>query len=47
MRYCDDGRLDIDNYVAERLLRAVAFARRNYLLAGSDGSGESAAGSTF
>jgi len=29
MRYCDDGRLEIDNNAAERALRAVAIGR-NY-----------------
>jgi len=43
MRYCDDGRLKIDNNAAERALRAVALDRKNYLLAGSDRGGESAA----
>jgi len=44
MRYCDDGRLEIDNNAAERALRAVALGRKNYLFAGSDRGGESAAG---
>jgi transposase len=43
MRYCDDGRLEIDNNSAERALRAVALGRKNYLFAGSDRGGESAA----
>ena len=43
MRYCDDGRLEIDNNAAERALRAVALGRKNYLFAGSDRGGESAA----
>src|SRR5712664_1223258 len=43
MRYCDDGRLEIDNNAAERSLRAVALGRKNYLFAGSDRGGESAA----
>jgi hypothetical protein len=38
-RYCDDGRLEIDNNAAERSLRG----RKNYLFAGSDAGGESAA----
>ena len=42
-RYCDDGRLEIDNNAAERALRAVALGRKNYLLAGSDAGGERAA----
>ena len=43
MRYCDDGRVEIDNSAAERALRAVAVGRRNYLFAGSDAGGERAA----
>jgi transposase len=42
-RYCDDGRLEIDNNAAERALRAVALGRKNYLFAGSDAGGEHAA----
>jgi hypothetical protein len=43
MRYCDDGRLEIDNNSAERALRVVVLGRKNFLFAGSDGGGESAA----
>jgi len=43
MRYCDDGRLEIDNNAAERALRVVALGRKNYLFAGSDTGGERAA----
>jgi transposase len=43
MRYCDDGRVEIDNNAAERALRAVALGRKNYLFAGSDAGGERAA----
>jgi len=43
LRYCDDGHLEIDNNAAERALRAVALGRKNYLFAGSDRGGESAA----
>ena len=42
-RYCDDGRLEIDNNPAERALRAVTLGRKNYLFAGSDAGGERAA----
>lgn len=42
-RYCDDGRIEIDNSAAERALRAVVLGRRNYLFAGSDKGGERAA----
>lgn len=43
VRYCDDGRIEIDNSAAERALRAVAVGRKNYLFAGSDAGGERAA----
>lgn len=43
LHYCDDGRLEMDNNAAERSLRAVALGRKNYLFAGSDRGGASAA----
>jgi transposase len=43
LRYCDDGHLEIDNNAAERSLRAVALGSKNYLFAGSDRGGKSAA----
>ncbi len=42
-RFLDDGRLEIDNNIAERALRGVAVGRRNWLFAGSKGGGERAA----
>ena len=42
-RFLVDGRLEIDNNIAERAVRAVAVGRRNYLFAGSDRGGERAA----
>jgi len=42
-RYLDDGRIEIDNMIAERALRPVAIGRRNYLFAGSDSGGRRAA----
>ena len=42
-RYCDDGRLEIDNNAAERALRDVTLGRKNYLFAGSDAGGDRAA----
>ncbi len=42
-RFLDDGRLEIDNYIAERALRGVAVGRRNWLCAGSRAGGERAA----
>jgi hypothetical protein len=43
MRYCGDGRIEIDNNAAERSLRAVVLGRKNYLFNGSDAGGERAA----
>jgi hypothetical protein len=43
LRFCQDGRLEIDNNAAERALRAVAIGRKNYLFAGADSGGERAA----
>lgn len=42
-RYVDDGRIEIDNNAAERSIRALVLGRRNYLFAGSDAGGETAA----
>lgn len=42
-RFCDDGRIEIDNNSAERSIRPLVLGRRNYLFAGSDGGGASAA----
>ena len=42
-RYCDDGRIEIDNNAAERALRGVAVGRKNFMFAGSDAGGERAA----
>jgi transposase len=41
--FVDDGRVEMDNNAAERALRTVAIGRKNYLFAGSDTGGESAA----
>jgi transposase len=43
LRFCDDGRIEIDNNAAERSLRAVVLGRKNFLFAGSDAGGERAA----
>ena len=40
LRFCEDGRVEMDNNAAERALRAVAMGRKNYLFAGSDAGGE-------
>jgi len=41
--YLDDGRLELDNNIAERSVRGVAVGKKNYLFAGSDAGGDSAA----
>jgi len=43
LRYCAEGRLEIDNNAAERALRCVALGRKNFLFAGSNAGGERAA----
>ena len=43
MRYVEDGRLSIDNNLAERLLKDIAVTRKNYLFVGSDAGGQRAA----
>jgi hypothetical protein len=42
-RYCEDGRVEINNNAAERALRCVALGRKNFLFAGSDAGGDRAA----
>lgn len=42
-RYVEDGRIELDNNAAERAIRALVLGRRNYLFAGSDAGGETAA----
>jgi transposase len=39
-RYCDDGRLQIDNNRAERAVRPIAIGRKNWTFAGSDRGAE-------
>jgi transposase len=41
-RFLDDGKIEIDNNTAERMMRAIALGRKNWLFAGSDGGGETA-----
>jgi transposase len=41
--YLDDGRIELDNMIAELALRPVAIGRRNYLFAGSDAGARRAA----
>src|SRR5690606_15903114 len=42
-RYVEDGAIEVDNNAAERSIRALVLGRRNYLFAGSDAGGETAA----
>ena len=42
-RYVEDGRLSIDNNLAERLLRGIAVSQKNFLFLGSDRGGDRAA----
>jgi transposase len=42
-RYAEAGFLRIDNNASERALRSVALGRKNYLFAGNDAGGRSAA----
>ena len=41
--YLQDGRLELDNNIAERSVRGIAIGKKNYLFAGSDSGGMSAA----
>ena len=43
VRYCDDGRLQIDNNGAERALRTVAVGRKNWIFFGNERGGQTAA----
>jgi transposase len=42
-RFLGDGKIAIDNNPSERALRPIALGRKNWLFAGSDGGGETAA----
>lgn len=42
-RFLSDGKIEIDNNIAERALRSVAIGRKNWMFAGSDKGGEVAA----
>lgn len=42
-RFVADGRLEIDNNIAENSIRCIALGRKNYLFAGSDTGGDRAA----
>jgi len=41
--YLDNGKLELDNNIAERAMRGVAVGRKNYLFIGSEGGGNAAA----
>ncbi len=43
LTYTDDGRLEIDNNLAENALRGICVGRKNWLFAGADCGGERAA----
>ena len=42
-RFITDGRLEVDNNIAENVMRCIALGRKNYPFAGSDIGGERAA----
>ena len=42
-RFLNDGKIEIDNNAAERAMRSIALGRKNWLFAGSDAGGETAA----
>jgi transposase len=42
-RFLTDGRLEIDNNIAENAMRCIALGRKNFLFAGSDTGGDRAA----
>jgi transposase len=43
MEFLTDGKIEIDNNIAERAVRSIAVGRKNWLFAGSDGGGDIAA----
>ena len=43
MRFLEDGKIEIDNNAAERAMRSVALGRKNWMFAGSDNGGNTAA----
>ena len=42
-RFLENGKIEIDNNIAERSMRSIALGRKNWLFAGSDSGGETAA----
>ena len=43
VRYCEHGMPSIDNNLSERMVRAVAIGRKNWMFLGSDNGGKAAA----
>jgi hypothetical protein len=43
LRFLDNGQIEIDNNIAERAMRSIAVGRKNWLFAGSDNGGDTAA----
>ena len=43
-RFLEDGKIEIDNNAAERSIRSIAVGRKNWMFAGSDNGGDTAAG---
>jgi len=43
MRFLEDGQIEIDNNAAERAMRSIALGRKNWMFAGSDKGGNTAA----
>jgi hypothetical protein len=43
MKFLDNGKIEIDNNAAERAMRSIALGRKNWLFAGSDNGGHTAA----
>ena len=42
-QFLQDGKIEIDNNIAENAMRPIALGRKNYLFAGSDNGGITAA----
>ena len=42
-RFLENGKIEIDNNAAERAMRSIALGRKNWLFAGSDSGGQTAA----
>ena len=43
MRFLGDGKIEIDNNAAERAMRSIALGRKNWMFAGSNNGGKTAA----